>query len=179
MAPVFEVRRAHTAELAAAERTAVLDLLTTVFPAITDHETEHVFGGMHALGWDGEALVAHAAVVQRRLVHNGRARRGGYVEGVAVHPGHRRRGRGGAVMAAVEDVIRRAYDLGALASTDEARAFYGRRGWSPWTGPTSALTPTGTVRTSDGNDCLFVLPVTEPLDPTGELTCGWRDGDLW
>jgi aminoglycoside 2'-N-acetyltransferase I len=179
MAAVFDVRRAHTADLTPAERTAVRDLLAAVFVEITDHEIEHVFGGMHALGREGGRLVAHAAVVQRRLLHGGRALRGGYVEGVAVGAHHRGRGYGAAVMAAVEDVVARAYDLGALASTEEARGFYGRRGWQPWTGPTSALTPAGPVRTTDGGGCVYVLPGPVPLDPAGELTCGWRDGDLW
>jgi aminoglycoside 2'-N-acetyltransferase I len=157
-----------------------VDLLGAVFEDITDHELEHMLGGMHALGWDGDRLVAHAAVVQRRLGHGGRALRGGYVEGVAVRPGHRGAGHGAAVMAAAEDVVRRAYDLGALASTEEARAFYTGRGWLPWAGPTSALTPDGVVRTSEaGVICIYVLPVTGTIDPAGELICDWRDGDLW
>ena len=134
---------------------------------------------MHALGWEDGELVAHASVVQRRIVHAGRAWRGGYVEGVAVRADRRGRGHGAAVMVVVEDVVRRAYDLGALASTDEARTFYEHRGWLPWLGPSSAITPTGLVRTSEEEDCLFVLPVTVRLNRTGELTCGWRDGDLW
>jgi aminoglycoside 2'-N-acetyltransferase I len=82
-------------------------------------------------------------------------------------------------------VITRAYDVGALAATDEAMPFYAGRGWLPWRGVTSALTPAGIVRTADVDDCLFVLPVRpgQPggveLDLSGELTCDWRDGDVW
>jgi aminoglycoside 2'-N-acetyltransferase I len=46
-------------------------------------------------------------------------------------------------------------------------------------GPTSALTPTGIVRTEDCDGCVYVFPVDRPLEPTGELTCGWREGDAW
>ena len=41
---------------------------------------EHAPGGLHALVHDGGDLVAHGAVVQRRLLHDGRALRVGYVE---------------------------------------------------------------------------------------------------
>jgi aminoglycoside 2'-N-acetyltransferase I len=42
------------------------------------------------------------------------------------------------------------------------------------------LTPTrGIVRTPDEDDCVLVLPGGALLDPTDELTCDWRDGELW
>jgi aminoglycoside 2'-N-acetyltransferase I len=134
---------------------------------------------MHALAYEGDDLVAHAAVVQRRLLHGGRALRAGYVEGVAVRPGHRGRGHGAAVLAAVEEVVRGAYDLGALASTDSALGFYASRGWRLWSGPLSALTPGGVVPTPDADGCVFVLPAAAGLAPGTALTCDWRDGDVW
>jgi aminoglycoside 2'-N-acetyltransferase I len=82
-------------------------------------------------------------------------------------------------MAALEGVIRRAYELGALAASDAGAALYGGRGWTLWRGPTSALTPAGTVRTPDEDGGVWVLPVTADLDPDGELTCDWRADDLW
>ncbi len=48
-----------------------------------------------------------------------------------------------------------------------------------WVGPTSALTPTGIVRTPAEDGCIYVFPVTHPLDVGDELTCDWRDGDVW
>jgi len=82
-------------------------------------------------------------------------------------------------MAALERIIRRAYELGALGATDEAVRLYERRGWQRWQGATSALTPTGIIRTEDDDGAVYVLPVTAPLDLAGELTCDWRDGDMW
>ena len=70
-------------------------------------------------------------------------------------------------------------DLGALGATDEAVPLYERRGWRKWLGPTSALTPTGIVRTTDEDGFIYVLPGSHPLDLRGELTCDWRDGDVW
>jgi aminoglycoside 2'-N-acetyltransferase I len=118
-------------------------------------------------------------VVQRRLIYEGRALRTGYVEAVGVHPDHRRRGHGAAMMGALESVVWRAYDLGALGTTDEAVRFYAARGWKLWEGPASALTPTGVTRTPDADGAIYVLPAGRPLDMTRELICDWRDGDVW
>jgi aminoglycoside 2'-N-acetyltransferase I len=114
-----EVHTAHTAELAPATLAAARGLLDRVFEDdMSDHDWDHALGGVHALVWDGGELIGHASVVQRRLLHGGRALRAGYVEGVAVRADQRRRGHGAALMDAVESVIRRAYELGALSATD-------------------------------------------------------------
>jgi aminoglycoside 2'-N-acetyltransferase I len=76
-------------------------------------------------------------------------------------------------------VLRGAYDLGALSATDAGAAVYVARGWKRWQGPTSALTPAGVARTEDDDGSVYVLPLTAPLDLGGELTCDWRDGDVW
>jgi aminoglycoside 2'-N-acetyltransferase I len=139
----------------------------------------HALGGMHALVRNGGRLVAHGAVVQRVLVHRGAALRTGYVEAVAVDPDAQRRGHGSTVMAALEAVIRRAYDLGALAASDAGAALYRSRGWTCWRGPTSALTPGGIRPTPDEDGTIWVLPVAADLDPDAELTCDFRADDLW
>ena len=144
-----------------------------------DTDWEHALGGVHALAFGADRLIAHGAVVQRTLVHAGRALRAGYVEAVAVAADHRRRGVASAVMEALEDVIGRAYELGALSATDDGAALYRARGWVAWRGPTSASTPTGTARTPEDDGAVFVLPGAVPLDVTGELICDWRAGDLW
>lgn len=178
---MHEIAVVHTAQLARSTLAAARALLVESFDGgFGDEDWEHALGGLHALGLDdGGRLVAHGAVVQRRLVHAGRALRAGYVEAVAVAPPHRRRGHASAVMGALEGVIGRAYDLGALSATDDGAALYVARGWLRWRGPTSALTPTGTVRTPEDDDAVFVLPGARLLDLGGPLTCDWRDGDLW
>ena len=177
---VAAVRTAHTCELDAATLAAARALLHDVFEGdFGEHDWEHALGGMHALAWEDGALVGHASVVQRRLLHGGRALRAGYVEGVGVRADRRRRGVGAALMEALERVVRGAYDLGALGSTDEAMAFYAARGWRRWEGRCSALTPGGVQRTPDEEGWVFVLPCAVALDLDGELTCDWRDGDVW
>jgi aminoglycoside 2'-N-acetyltransferase I len=155
-------------------------LLDEVFAGeMSDDDWEHALGGVHALAWEDNELVGHASVIQRRLLHRGRALRTGYVEGVGVRSDRRRRGYGGALMEALERIIRRAYDLGALGATDEAADLYAGRGWKRWRGPTSVLMPTGISRTPDDDGCVYVLPLTVPLDLDDGLTCDWRDGDVW
>lgn len=78
-----EVR--HTAELDGGTRRAVRALLRDAFDGdFSDDDWEHALGGVHALARADDRVVGHAAVVQRRLLHGGRALRAGYVEAVAV-----------------------------------------------------------------------------------------------
>ena len=91
----------------------------------------------------------------------------------------RRQGHGGALMGALEAIVRGAYDLGALGATDAAAPLYVARGWELWRGPLSALTPAGVTRTPEEEGAVYVLPCAAALDTGAELTCDWRDGDLW
>lgn len=174
------VRTSHTADLAAQTLKAARALLDDVFEGdLSDHDWDHALGGVHALVWDGAELIGHGSVIQRSLLHNGRALRAGYVEGVGVRADRQGEGHGAAIMAALERVISGAYDLGALSSSEEALTFYAARGWQRWQGASSAFTREGIVRTEEDDDAIFVLPVAAPLDLTGDLTCDWREGDVW
>ena len=174
------VHTAHTAYLEPSLLAAARALLHDVFAGeLTDADWEHALGGIHALAWEDDALVGHAAVIQRRLRLGGRALRTGYVEGVDVRADRRGCGVGAALMDALEPVRRGAYDLGALGSTDEAAGFYAARGWQLWRGPSSALTPRGIRRTPGDDGAVHVLPVSVQLDLTGEIVGDWRDGDVW
>lgn len=170
---------AHTADLSSKDLAGARALIFEVFDDATEDDWEHCLGGMHAILWhDGEVL-AHGSVIQRRLIYKGRALRTGYVEGVAVRAQVRRQGHGGAVMSELERLIKGAYELGALGSSDEGLAFYAARGWQRWAGKTYALTPKGIFRTSEDDDGVFVLPVSESLDLTADLTCDYRHGEPW
>ena len=177
---VTELRILHTADLDSATSTAARALLVEVFDGdFSDHDWEHALGGVHALVWDGAELIGHASVVQRRLLHRGRALRAGYVEGVGVRADQRGHGHGARMMQVVERVVCSAYDLGALGATDEAAQFYARRGWRLWRGRSCAFTPTGIERTAGEDGCIYVLSHAVAVDVFGELTCDWRDGDVW
>ena len=172
------VRR--TADLDDAARVAVRNLLDEAFDGdFGDHDWAHALGGTHVLARDGGRLVGHGSVVPRELRHGGRTLRAGYVEAVAVTPGLRRQGVGTAVMDALEEVIRATSDLGALSASADGAGLYAARGWLAWEGPTSVLAPESTRRTPEDDGSVFVLPGAVPLDRHGELTCDWREGDVW
>jgi aminoglycoside 2'-N-acetyltransferase I len=174
------IQVAHTADVDPATLHAARAMLEAVFEGdFADTDWEHSLGGMHALAWDGDEVVGHASLVQRRLLHARRALRAGYVEGVGVRADRQRRGYGAAMMDALERIIRAAYDLGALGATDDGARLYQARGWQRWRGPTSAITPDGVIRTREEDGFIYVLPGAAELDLTGELACDWRDGDVW
>jgi aminoglycoside 2'-N-acetyltransferase I len=170
---------AHTADLAPRDLSAARALIYEVFGDTTEDDWEHCLGGIHALIWQDDELVAHGSVIQRRLIYQGRALRTGYVEGVAVRATRRRQGHGGSVMSALEGIIRSAYEVGALGSSEEGLPFYAARGWQRWAGKSYALTPQGLIRTADDDDGIFVLPVTTSLELRADLVCDFRNGELW
>src|SRR5215207_11147573 len=142
------VTTAHTSELDPGTLAALRTLLVDVFDGdFSADDWEHALGGVHALAHEDGELVGHAAVVQRRLLHGGRALRAGYVEGVGVRRDARRRGHATALMDAIERVLRGAYDVGALGASQQAIPLYLARGWRPWQGATFALAPEGRRRT--------------------------------
>ncbi|MCF2530289.1 GNAT family N-acetyltransferase [Yinghuangia soli] len=175
-----ELRIAHTADFEPHELALARKLLDDVFEGdMSDEDWEHCLGGLQALLWEDGELVGHAALVQRRMLLGGRALRCGYVEGVGVRADRRRRGHAGTMMAGLERAVERAYDLGVLSASDEAVPFYLSRGWLPWQGPTSALTPEGLVATPDEDDSVYVFGSGGPADRTAPLAADWRDGDVW
>jgi len=173
----MEVR--HTADLTAAELTEIRALLDAAFDGVDDTDVAHALGGMHALVRADGRLVAHGAVVFRRLLHGERSLRTGYVEAVAVAPTHRRRGLGGVVMGELERIIRGGYELGALGASEDGAGLYRARGWQCWSGTVSVLGPRGIERCPEEDGSIYVLPVTAELEWSGDLACEWRDGDVW
>jgi aminoglycoside 2'-N-acetyltransferase I len=176
---VIAVQVAHTADVDPAVLASARALLFDVFDDMTEPDWEHALGGVHAYVMEGDDVIAHASVVQRRLLYGGRALRTGYVEGVAVREDRRRLGLGGSVMAPLERIVRGAYDLGALGATDEAVPLYSARGWRLWEGPSYAITPAGIERTADADGAIWVLEAAVALNVTARLACDWRDGDVW
>ncbi|WP_329378919.1 GNAT family N-acetyltransferase [Streptomyces sp. NBC_01351] len=178
----MSTRVAHTSELTGEEIAEIRELLDAAFGGdFAEEDFEHALGGMHVLvRAEGGVLVAHGSVVQRRVVHRGRALRAGYVEAVAVRGGYRRQGFGGRVMAALEGIVDRAYVLGALSASEDGAALYEVRGWAVWGGQVGVLGPGGPERLPDeeGSTYVWTPPGGVRLDPTGRLDFDWRDGDV-
>lgn len=179
-----QVRTASTDELSPRELAVLRELFGSAWSdhpdgAFTDDDWDHAVGGVHFLLEEGEAIVAHASVVERELHADGHRLRTGYVEAVATRPTHQGRGYGSAVMRQVTDHIDRTFPLGALASG--SRAFYGRLGWVAWRGPTFVRSSDGLLRTAEDDGYIFVrlTPTTPDLDVTAPISCDWRPGDVW
>ncbi|MEV4418012.1 GNAT family N-acetyltransferase [Catellatospora sp. NPDC049609] len=164
--------------MTAARLAEVRGLLDGAFEdGFDEHDWAHALGGTHVLALDGSTVIGHASVVERTLWYGDQPLRTGYVEAVAVRHGHRRSGCGSALMKQVAVLVER-YELGALATSEEAMDFYRRLGWRLWLGPTHVATPDGRVPTPDDDGGIFVL-ARGRLDLTAPLTCDWRAGDVW
>jgi len=90
-----------------------------------------------------------------------------------------RRGHGATLMSALERIVRGGYQLGALGASDDGARLYVSHGWQQWRGPIAALTPDGIRGTPDKAGAVYVLPVSVPLELSGELVCDWRPGSVW
>lgn len=145
----------------------------------SDKDWEHTLGGWHVTISDGGVVVAHAAVVERRLEVAGRPLRTGYVEGVATVPERQGEHLGSAVMAELTAFIRGEFEFGAL-STDR-HSFYARSGWERWQGPTFVRDGPDLVRTEDEDDGVMVLRFgpSAGVDLTAPIVCEARRGDDW
>ncbi|MFJ9031120.1 GNAT family N-acetyltransferase [Streptomyces sp. NPDC102274] len=181
------LRTVHTFELSPAELAEIRALLDAAFEGdFADEDWDHGLGGVHAVVRDSDGtLLAHGSVVQRRVLHDGRSYRVGYVEAVAVRADRRRRGLGGRVMAALERVIDGAYAAGALSASDDGALLYRARGWQPWPHRIEALGPGGVVRLPDEEGSTYLRPAAGrtlpgPAAPGGDaaLIFDWRDGDV-
>jgi aminoglycoside 2'-N-acetyltransferase I len=177
---VVELVAAPTTALASADLAELRALLDVAFAgAFDDDDWEHTVGGVHLVVREADVVIAHAAVVPRRLVAGTRELSTGYVEGVATRPDVRRRGHASRVLRAAASVVEGSYELGALSAS--VPALYVRLGWEPWRGPTYVSAPGGRIRTADDDDGVMVLRTvhTTDLDLTADLTCDWRPGDVW
>jgi len=92
---VHTARLIHTADLDGETLHSAHQLLIEAFEGqFTEDDWEHTLGGMHALICKHGVLIAHAAVVLRRMLYRGAQLRTGYVEGVAVREDWREQGLG-------------------------------------------------------------------------------------
>lgn len=159
---------------------AIRALLDEAFAGdFAEEDWNHTLGGWHVVAEDGGVLVAHGAVVARRLEVDGRPFQTGYVEGVATAPHRQGEGFGSLVMAELAALIRRRFEFGAL-STD-GHSFYGRSGWERWRGPTFVRQGPELTRTEDEDDgvmCLRFGP-SAAVDLTAPIVCEARPGDDW
>ena len=170
-----------TAELGTARQAAIRVLMEEAFDGdFSDEDWDHALGGWHVLvSSDGGDLVAHAAVVPRRLDVADRPFLSGYVEAVGTAPAAQGTGVGSVAMEAIGELLPRHFELGALATG--RWSFYERLGWERWRGPTFARDGVEVIRTEEDDDAVMVLRFgpSAGIDLTAALTCEARAGDDW
>ncbi len=176
-----DVRVVTTAEAGSDLLGRVRALMNEAFEGdFSDEDWDHALGGWHVLvsSEDGD-LVAHAAVVPRRLCVADRPFQSGYVEAVGTSPAVQGTGVGSVAMQAIGDLLPRHFELGALATG--RWSFYERLRWERWRGPTFARTGDDVIRTEDDDDAVMVLRFgpSADIDLTAALTCEARPGDDW
>ena len=181
----LRLRRLATSELTPDEVRAIRALMEIAFgledeeERFSDDDWQHALGGVHfVLELDGE-IVAHAAVVERRLFVGGLPLRTGYVEAVATSPDRQGVGLGSIVMTDVTEYVWEGFELGGLGTGRQS--FYGRLGWRIWAGPSAVRTPDGERPTPDDDGYIMVLetPTSPPLDLDAQISCEERPGDVW
>ena len=174
------VRRIANDEASPDLLAAIHRLMHEVFPGeFSGEDWQHTCGGTHVIVTELDAVVAHAAVVERILEVAGQPFRTGYVEGVATGPVRQREGLGSIAMREVARLLRSEYEMGALATAHHR--FYERLGWERWKGPTFVRGGSEPIRTPDDDDGVMVLrfgPSSE-IDLGATISCDPRAGDVW
>jgi aminoglycoside 2'-N-acetyltransferase I len=177
---VTPVVRLSTGQLPPAVVSELRSLLWAAFSdGLSEEDFEHCLGGEHVMVRDGDALVAHAAVIPRTLYVDTRPVRAGYVEGVATLPSRQGERFGSRTMRLIGTAIRERYEMGALSTG--RHSFYRRLGWERWRGPSWVILDGERVRTVEDDDGLMVLRFgpSADLDLTSPITCHDRPGDAW
>ena len=126
----------HTYQLTKNSWTLLRQLLVGSFPlGVTEDDFYNALGGIHAVArGESGVLLAHGSVVPRRMFHQGRSIRTGYVEAVAVAASNRRQGLGSAIMDSIEHVIAGASEIGALSASRDGAQLYASQGMASMAG---------------------------------------------
>lgn len=132
---------------------------------------------VHVLGWLGSALVSHAMWVERWLqIGDEEPRRTAYIEAVATHPEHQKKGYASHVLRHLANAIDD-FELAALSPSDAA--FYQRLGWELWRGPLSIRTEQGIEPTPGEEVMILRLAKTSAIDLDAPISAEWREGEVW
>ncbi len=158
---------------------ATKSLLSEAFEGdFSDEDWEHAFGGTRFIGTLDERVIAHGAVVARRIWIDDRVLNAGYVEAIAVSPKHWRQGFGTEMMAEITRYCAENFTLSML-STDE-KGFYRPHGWIDFPGK-SFVRIGGEKRRSADEDAGLMYLSTEgaELSEMSTAVCEERSGDAW
>lgn len=176
---MFQISRVSDEDLNSAISFSLQNLLNGAFEGdFSKEDWEHTFGGIRFLGYFQDELIAHGAVVPRKIHVDGQLLLVGYVEGIAVVPTYRRQGFGSSLMGEISKTCRSEFEISML-STDE-KVFYKRHGWLDFEGSSYVAKDGAVIRTDDEDEGLMYLPGLR-RDKAGpkEIICQSRNGDAW
>ncbi|MBU3716620.1 MAG: GNAT family N-acetyltransferase, partial [Candidatus Nanopelagicaceae bacterium] len=152
---MLEIRR--LAEINSQESAQILSILSEAFEGEFSHEDWlHTFGGYRFLGFLNNQLIAHGAIVKRRIWVDSEELIVGYIEGIAVAPSKWRKGFGSALMEQISSLCKSEFSLSML-STGE-KNFYRKHGWLDFQGESYVLENGMEIRTEDEDEGLMLLP---------------------
>jgi aminoglycoside 2'-N-acetyltransferase I len=174
---VFKTTTVFSNGMSETERRDVIELCGGVFNVDYGYLLDLCPIRTHVLAYAGDRLVSHALWLDRRIrVGDGPWFTVAYIEGVATHPDHRRRGYGEAVMRRLQEGIAD-YPLGVLSPAVEP--WYQKLGWERWQGRLW-IDKHGEMEETLGETVLiYRMPRTESLDLTLPLAAEWRPFELW
>jgi aminoglycoside 2'-N-acetyltransferase I len=164
---------------ASKKHTQILNLLILAFEGdFSDGDWRNSCGGVRIIGCvDGE-IVAHAAVVSRKMLVNAVEINVGYVEGLAVHPSFQGLGFGKQIVQNATELCLANHVL-SLLSTDE-HTLYESAGWQRFRGESFVSEESGLVRTSEEDGGLMFLAALGNADINPRaLVCFERAGEPW
>ena len=176
---MFQISRVLDQELNSVNSISIRNLLKGAFEGdFSTEDWEHTFGGIRFLGYFEDELIAHGAVVPRKINIDGQLSRVGYVEGIAVAPTHWRRGFGSFLMEEISKTCRSDFEISML-STDR-KVFYKKHGWLDFEGSSYVAKDGAVIRTVDEDEGLMYLPgVSRDEAGPKKIICESRNGDAW
>jgi aminoglycoside 2'-N-acetyltransferase I len=159
--------------------TAIKSMLNAAYEDdFSEEDWIHTFGGVRFLGMISGEIVAHGAIVPRKISINEELMVVGYLEGIAVSSNHQRQGVGRQLLSSITDFCRSEYQISML-STDEFD-FYGNLGWKRFSGKSGVLINSEVMLTPDEDEGLMYL-IGQPgfTQEISSAYCDPREGDHW
>ncbi|NBO72663.1 GNAT family N-acetyltransferase, partial [bacterium] len=117
---MIRISRASDADLDPQISAVVRNLLNDAFEGdFSEEDWKHTFGGMRFLGFLNDQLIAHGAVVPRKIEVDESDLIIGYVEGIAVAPTYWHKGYGSLLMAEITSYCLSEFSLSMLSTSEK------------------------------------------------------------
>ena len=176
---MLRISRASDADLDSQISEVLRNLLNEAFEGdFSEEDWQHTFGGMRFLGFLNDQLIAHGAVVRRKIKVDESDLIIGYVEGIAVAPTYWHKGYGSLLMADITSYCLSEFSLSMLSTSE--KGFYRKHGWCDFEGMSYVFKDGVEIRSEDEDEGLMYLSgLHQFTDYPRKVVCEARDGDAW